>query len=326
MNHDLADFSSLTPDLVLQLVESALGVRASNICRSLTSYINRVYDVQLDDATWVVAKFYRPNRWTRAALQDEQDFLTDLAAAELPVIAPIRAPNGATLHEANGLRFSIFPKKGGRAVDEFNDDQWKEFGRLLARVHNVGAQRPARNRIVIHPEKSTRENLRVILAMDFPFPSLLREYEQTAHELIETIAPHFAGIENVRIHGDCHVANMIQRPGEAIYLIDFDDMATGPAVQDLWMMLTGHRRQSRRELDLLLEGYETFREFNYAELALIEPLRAMRYIHFTAWCARQKADGGFARLAPDWGTAAYWKRETNDLQKQLHEIADDHRG
>lgn len=322
MDHELADFSSLTPDVVLQLVEQALGVRASNLCRTLTSYINRVYDVKLDDESWVVAKFYRPGRWDRDALQDEQDFLTELAGAELPVIAPLQGAAGATLHEHGGIFFSVFPKKGGRPVDELNDEQWKEFGRLMGRVHNVGGQRAPRHRLVIHPEKSTREHLAAILALDFPYPGLKREFEQTVEELIGRIAPLFEDVETIRIHGDCHVANMLQRPGEPIHLIDFDDMAVGPCVQDLWMMLPGHRRDMQRELDLLLDGYETFREFNYAELRLIEPLRAMRFIHFMAWCARQKTDGGFARLAPDWGGASYWKQEIHDLRKQMQEIAD----
>lgn len=322
MNADLTDFSSLTPDLVIQLVETALGVRASNLCRPLTSYINRVYDVQLDDGSWVVPKFYRPGRWDRAALQDEQDFLTDLAAAELPVIAPLRAPGGRTLHEHNGLYFSIYPKKGGRPVDEFNDEQWKEFGRLIGRVHNVGMTHRPRNRITIHPRKSTQDNLRAILALEFPHESLKREYTQIATELLNHITPLFDGVPTHRIHGDCHAANILQRPGESMFLIDFDDMALGPSVQDLWMILPAHLRESRRELDLILEGYETFRELDRTTLRLIEPLRAMRFIHFTAWCARQKLDGGFARLAPDWGTGGYWKREIQDLQRQFQEITD----
>lgn len=322
----LADFSSLTPDLVIELIEKALGVRCSNLCRTLTSYINRVYDVQVDDGSWVVVKFYRPGRWNRDALQDEQDFVTELAEAELPVIAPIKGATGATLHDHDGLFFAIFPKKGGRPVDEFNDDQWKEFGRLMGRVHNVGAQRRPRNRLVIHPEKSTRDHVKAILALEFPSPGVRREFELTANELIEQIAPMFEDIASVRIHGDCHVANMLQRPGEPIYLIDFDDMASGPSVQDLWMMLPAHRKDSQRELDLLLDGYETFREFDYAELRLIEPLRAMRFIHFMAWCARQKADGGFARLAPDWGSASYWRQEIHDLRKQMQEIIDHENG
>ena len=209
----LAGFSALTPDRVLTLVEDALGQRCTNLCRPLTSYINRVYDLQLEDGGWVVAKFYRPGRWDAVALQDEQDFLLDLAAAELPVIAPRPGRDGATLHARDGLYFSIFPKKGGRPVDEMSEPQWKEFGRLMARVHLVGEQRRPRRRIVIHPQKSTRAHLRDILAGDFPYASLKREFEQAAEELLEQITPLFGGAETHRLHGDCHVANLIYRPG-----------------------------------------------------------------------------------------------------------------
>lgn len=318
----LSDFSQLTPDVVLNLVESALGARSTNLCRPLSSYINRVYDVQLEDGTWVVIKFYRPNRWTRAALQDEQDFVAELAAAEIPVIAPLRGPDGTTLHEQNGMFYAVYPKKGGRTLEEPDPAQWLELGRLLARMHVVGSQRPARHRITLDPRVSTEEQLELILRSDFSTPGVRREYEQIAREIIGRISPLFDGLSRIRIHGDCHRANIIGRPGEPFFIIDFDDMAMGPPVQDLWMVLPDHVKNSRAELDRLLEGYETFREFDYSSLRLIESLRAMRMIHFTAWCARQRADGGFARIAPDWGATSFWRQETADLQRQLQEIED----
>lgn len=318
----LADFSGLSPDGVLSLVERALGRRSSNLCRPLGSYINRVYDIQMDDGAWVVAKFYRPGRWTRAALQDEQDFVRELADAEIPVIAPIAGAGGATLHEHDGMFFAVFPKRGGRPLEEPDAAQWLELGRLLARLHNVGAARNPRDRIRLGPATSTLEHLELILACDFPSPGVRREYELAAREVVDTIAPLFDGIDRIRIHGDCHRANILGRPGEPFHIIDFDDMAVGPAVQDVWMLLPGHLKDSRAELNLLLEGYETFREFDAATLRLVEPLRAMRMIHFTAWCARQKADGGFARIAPDWGSTGYWRQASQDLSRQLHEIRD----
>ncbi|MBW7907647.1 MAG: serine/threonine protein kinase [Kiritimatiellae bacterium] len=325
----LADFSGLTPDAVLNWVEAALGQRATNICRPLSSYINRVYDIQMEDGSWIVAKFYRPGRWTRAALQDEQDFVRELADAEIPVIAPIPGESGATLHDANGMFFALFPKRGGRPLEEPDSAQWLELGRLLARLHVVGSQRAARHRVELGPLTSTRNHLELILQSDFPTPSVRREYEQMAMEIVREIEPLFRSIERVRIHGDCHRANILSRPlalgateSAPFFLIDFDDMAMGPAVQDLWMILPGHVKDSRAELHLLLEGYETFRDFDDSTLRLIEPLRAMRMIHFTAWCARQRLDGGFARIAPDWGSSAFWRSETADLQRQLQEIHD----
>lgn len=318
----LEDFSGLTPDTVLHLVEQALGRPASNLCRPLGSYINRVYDVQMDDGAWVVAKFYRPGRWSRAALEDEQDFVRELAEAEIPVIAPVAGAGGATLHEHRGMFFALYPKKGGRPLEEPDPAQWLELGRLLARLHMVGARRAPRDRIRLDPRISTRGHLALILAGDFPSPGVRREYEQAAAAIVDLISPLFDGLDRVRIHGDCHRANILGRPGEPFFLIDFDDMALGPPVQDLWMMLPGHLRDSRAELDRLLEGYETFREFDRGTLRLIEPLRAMRMIHFTAWCARQKADGGFARVAPGWGTTAFWRQETADLERQQRENGD----
>ena len=318
----LPDFSGLTPDRVITLVEQALGWRSSNFCRPLTSYINRVYEVEREDGGWVIAKFYRPGRWSLAALQDEQEFLRELNEQEVPVIAPLPGRDGATLQEHDGLRFALFARHGGRPLDEPTLEQWRELGRLLARVHAVGARHPPRDRLELDPRRSSARHLDFILESEFPTPRLHDQYAAKAREILDLIAPLFDGVERIRIHGDAHGANILHRPGEPFRLIDFDDMALGPAVQDLWMLLPGHLRASRGELDRLLEGYETFRELEPRTLRLIEPLRAMRFIHFTAWCARQKADGGFARLAPDWGTTAYWTQEINDLERQRQEILD----
>ena len=318
----LPDFSHLTPDTVLQLVEQALGRRCSNLCRPLTSYINRVYDMEMDDGSWIVVKFYRPGRWSRDALQDEQDFLFELNEQEIPVIAPMKCADGQFLQEHHGMYYAVFPKKGGRACDEPTDRQWLELGRLLARVHAVGATHPPRDRIEMGPQQSTAAQVRFILESDFVRPSLRSQYEEAVRSVLDLVTPLFEGVEKIRIHGDCHRNNIICRPGEPFTLIDFDDMAVGPAVQDLWMLLPGHLRQSLGELGLVLEGYETFRELDRGTLRLIEPLRAMRFIHFTAWCAKQKADGGFARIAPDWGSESFWKQEIHDLNQQRQEIVD----
>lgn len=318
----LPDFSRLTPDTVLDLVEHALGRRCANLCRPLTSYINRVYDMEMEDGSWVVVKFYRPGRWSCDALQDEQDFLFELSEQEIPVIAPMKCADGEFLQEHHSMYYAVFPKKGGRACDEPTDRQWLELGRLLARVHAVGAIHSPRDRIEMGPRQSTAAHVQFILDSDFVWPGLRSQYEEAVRAVIELITPMFEGVEKIRIHGDCHRNNIICRPGEPFTLIDFDDMAVGPAVQDLWMLLPGHLKESQAEIELLLEGYETFRGLDRRTLRLIEPLRAMRFIHFTAWCARQKADGGFARIAPDWGSESFWKQEIHDLNQQRQEIVD----
>jgi Ser/Thr protein kinase RdoA (MazF antagonist) len=172
------------------------------------------------------------------------------------------------------------------------------------------------------PEHSTTSQLDYILKSGLISPDVKDRYEDVAKKTVEMIKPLFGHAEGIRIHGDCHHQNIIFRPGESFYIIDFDDMAVGPPVQDMWMLLPGRVKDALREVDLLLEGYEVFRPFDRSSLALVEPLRAMRYIHFTAWCIRQAADGGFKRLAPDWGSGAWWKQEIHELEKQQAEIKD----
>lgn len=316
----LSGFSHLVPEHVLDLVEAALGRRTTSICRPLTSYINRVYEVELEDGEKIVAKFYRPGRWSPEALQDEQDFLLELQSDELPVIAPLLCNDGNPLQCSDGMYFAVFPKRGGRALDEPDTAQWREIGRLLARVHVVGARHKTRDRILMAPGASTEDHIQYLLDDHISRPDLRDRFEETVDSVLEIITPLFEDLETIRIHGDCHKNNMIWRPDEPLSLIDFDDMAEGPAVQDLWMLLPGRLHDSLPETAMLLEGYETFRTLNRAHLRLIEPLRFMRMIHYLAWCAHQQYDGGFSRLSPDWGSAAFWQAEINTLNEQQHAI------
>ena len=315
-------FSALTPDTVIEAVEGALGVRCTNLCRPLNSYINRVYEVGLDAGGYVIVKVYRPGRWSREALQDELEFLRELHEAEVPVVPPLAGSDGHLLHDFAGIWFAVFPMRGGRPLDEPAAYDWPQLGRLLARLHAVGARHAPKDRIRLHPRYSTQGHLDYILHSGALMPPFRQAYEKVVTELLDRIAPLFDDIEELRLHGDCHRGNILHRPGEGYHLLDFDDMAVGPAVQDLWLILPDRLPRARVEADLLLEGYETFLPFPYETLRLIEPLRAMRFIHFTAWCARQKADGGFVRLAPGWGTPAFWRQEVADLETQTREILD----
>jgi Ser/Thr protein kinase RdoA (MazF antagonist) len=317
----LPHFHFLTPEVILNVAEAALATRCNGLCRPYKSYINRVYEIERDDGVSCVIKFYRPGRWTQEALQDEHDFLLDLAREEIPVIAPLVLQNGTTIGTYENTYFAIFPKKGGRNCDEFTHDEWLEIGHLLGRVHAVGALKTPRQRIQLVPGSATREHIAFIINGGFIPNDCIKQFSAVSDELISRIEPLFEDIPLIRLHGDCHFANIIHRPGESFYLIDFDDMAVGPAIQDVWMLLPGYVRDCRAELNLFIEGYEMFRSFEYAELRLIEPLRAMRYIHFIAWCAHQVADGGFTQLAPDWGTRAYWLSEIKDLSEQIEHIA-----
>ncbi len=315
-------FQSLLPDTVLTQVENSLGIRCSNICRPLNSYINRVYELEDEKGEGLIVKFYRPGRWSEEALKDEHDFLMELAEQEVPVVAPLRLQDGRTLGRYEKIPFAVFPKRGGRSFDEYSDDQWLELGHLIGRTHVVGAMHLPKDRITMAPQISTRKQVDYILQANFIDSDLAAEFQRLTGMIIDHIAPLFSAVEMIRIHGDCHFSNLIYRPGESFYIIDFDDMAVGPPVQDFWMLLPHYMEKSLVEIDLFLEGYETFRSFDRRTLRLIEPLRAMRYIHYTAWCAHQVKEDGISRVMPDFGTRHYWMREIKDLTEQLDRILD----
>lgn len=320
---DLHDghFPELGPETVLNCVEKALQTPCSNLCRQLNSYINRVFEIETADGRGLVVKFYRPGRWSRAALQDEHDFLLELHEQEIPVIAPLILQSGGTLGEHGSCFFSVFPRCGGRSYDEFDEEQWLEVGRLLGRCHAIGAVHPSRDRITMAPESSTKEQVDFILNSGLiSQPVVAARFESLAQELLHEIGPLFSELHLSRIHGDCHFSNIIYRPGESFFLIDFDDMVMGPPVQDLWMLLPGTPRESLLEIDLFLEGYETFHHFDKRTLRLIEPLRAMRFIHYIAWLGHQYLADGAAPILPDFASADYWQMETNDLEDQLKRI------
>lgn len=315
----LSPFQRLNPDQVITLAERELDEPFTNICRPMNSYINRVYELQSRRGQGFIAKFYRPGRWSRQGLLDEHEFLLELAEAEVPVIAPCRLKDGSTLGSFTGVQFALFPKKGGRFGNEFSEEQWLSLGRLLGRVHAVGSLHGYRERPAIHPSRSTREHLDFLRQGEFLPAELAAGFFRASEELLAEITPLFEGHRLLRIHGDCHASNIIYRPGESFYLIDFDDCASGPAVQDLWLLLPDLPEHSLYEIELFLEGYETFHPFDRRELGLIEPLRAMRFIHFQAWCARQTGDPQ-GPPTPDWGSNAYWRQELADLEDQLQRI------
>jgi Ser/Thr protein kinase RdoA (MazF antagonist) len=313
-------FHSLTPDRVITLVEKTLGRHCTNLCRPLISYINRVYELETEDGSGLVVKFYRPGRWSQAGLQDEHDFLLELAKQEIPVVAPLMLKNGSSLACDANIFFAVFPKTGGRSFDEYSDEQWLELGRLLGRTHNVGALHLPQDRLTMAPGSSTRQQVDYILRGSFMPHDLLGRFKDLTDSLIRETGSLFKNSAMIRIHGDCHFSNLIYRPEESFYIIDFDDMVVGLPVQDLWMLLPGYPEDSQAEIEIFLEGYEMFRDFELSSLGLIEPLRAMRYIHYTAWCAYQYAEDGETRVDVDFGSRQYWQTELKDLEDQLERI------
>jgi len=307
------------PDAVLDAVERATGRRCSGVIRSLPSYINRVYTVGMEDGDFLVAKFYRPGRWTRAAILEEHAFVRACADDDIPVIAPLPLAAGGTLGDAGGIAFAVFPQRGGRPVEPADPGNalWGRLGALLARIHRVGETRAAPSRVTMHPLASAKADLEYLLDNDFLEEREAERLEAFGEDLLDQTVPLFDDVEMIRLHGDCQHTNVLERPDTGLFLIDFDDMMNGPPIHDLWMLLPGRADTAHAELEQLIEGYETFRAFDRRTLRLIEPLRAMRMTYYLAWCARQSRDAAFLQHNPGWGSRAFWARELAELEAQL---------
>jgi Ser/Thr protein kinase RdoA (MazF antagonist) len=317
-------FFELTPDRVLDAVETS-GLKCTGRCSALNSFENRVYEVELEEdggqtgplARRRVVKFYRPGRWSSEQILEEHRFLLDLQAAEVPAVAPLPfAGNGETLQRTpSGISYALFPKVGGRAPDELSDAQLPQIGRLLARMHAVGAQREAPARVKLGPDTYGEANLEYLLKSWLPLEYRTR-YEAAVRAILKISSPWFAGASVQRVHGDCHPGNLLHN-GEHFFFVDFDDMVRSVPAQDIWLLVPGRDRASLQARELLLEGYEEMRSFDRRTLRLIEPLRALRFIHYTAWIARRWQDPAFPQAFPEFNTHHYWADETSDLERQL---------
>jgi Ser/Thr protein kinase RdoA (MazF antagonist) len=309
-------WDELTHDHVFSAVEAATGVRLSNVLRRRNSYINRVFELEEHASRdRLIAKFYRPGRWTEEMVREEHSFLAELAEKEITVIPPLSF-NGRTLFSVNSIFFALFPKKGGRPLDEFDKSGWETIGRLLARVHNVGELRKNSTRITWRPSVATRRHLEVLDQSEYILPDFRATFNRAAEAFIAQADPLFHQEDFILLHGDMHKGNLIHRPGEGIFMVDFDDMCSGPPVQDLWMLLPGGVEHSENELAWFLKGYETFRSFDRSTLELIPALRGMRLIHFAAWLAVQSKEPDFKTHFPEAGNTRYW----NELTKELYDL------
>ncbi|MFB8830868.1 serine/threonine protein kinase [Azotobacter salinestris] len=308
-------FDSLTPDLVLDAVES-LGYLSDARVLALNSYENRVYQVGIEGGEPLIAKFYRPQRWSDAAIREEHAFSLELADCEVPVVAPL-SKDDETLFEHAGFRFALFPRRGGRAPEPGNLDQLYRLGGLLGRLHAVGASRPFVHREELTVANFGHDSLATLLDGGFVPASLRPAYESVARDLLAQLDALFAATpcQAIRIHGDCHPGNLLYRD-EAFHIVDLDDCRMGPAVQDLWMMLAGSRQERLAQLAELMDGYQEFHDFDPRQLALIEGLRALRLIHYSAWLARRWDDPAFPPSFPWFGTERYWGDQVLTLREQ----------
>ncbi len=308
----------LTPDLILEALE-AQGYPCDGRLLALNSYENRVYRVGLEDGSPVVVKFYRPGRWSDDAILEEHDFSIELAEAELPVVAPVIDPEGTTLHRHHGFRFSISPNRGGRWQEMDDPDHLAWMGRFIARIHAIGRARPFQHRHTLSIEQYGIRPSRYIRSHDFLPAELEPAYTALLDVLIPRIQSVFAAtgpLKTIRLHGDCHLGNVLWTD-DGPHFVDFDDCCMGPAVQDLWMMLSGDRDQMTRQLKYLLEGYSEFNDFDPCELHLIEALRTLRMIHYSGWLARRWGDPAFPASFPWFNTQRYWEEQILSLKEQL---------
>jgi Ser/Thr protein kinase RdoA (MazF antagonist) len=315
-------FVRLTPDVVIEAVE-ALGRRADGRILALNSYENRVYQVGLEGAEPVVAKFYRPGRWSLPAILEEHEFALELAAAEIPVVAPL-VQDGQTLFEREGFRYCVYPRRGGR-WPEFGcaeDRAW--MGRFLARIHLVGGRRRFQHRPTLSWQALGRDAARYLLEGGWLPAHLETAYESLTRDLLTAIEQRFAETapyRQLRLHGDCHAGNVLWTDSGP-HFVDLDDCMTGPAVQDLWMLLSGSPDEMSQQLGDVLEGYGQFADFDSRELRLLEPLRTLRMMNYAAWLARRWDDPAFPRAFPWFEEPRYWERHVLDLREQLGAITE----
>jgi len=309
-------FATLSPDLVLDAVES-LGYLSDARVLALNSYENRVYQVGIEGEAPLIAKFYRPGRWSDAAIREEHAFSLELAEHEIPVVAPLLCA-GESLFEHAGFRFALFPRRGGHAPEPGNLDQLYRLGQLLGRLHGVSASRPFQHRETMTVENFGHQSLACVLDSGFLPASLRPAYESVARDLLARLDALFASVRytTIRLHGDCHPGNLLYRV-EAFHMVDLDDCRMGPAVQDLWMMLAGERQERLSQLSELMEGYQEFHDFDPRELALIEGLRSLRLLHYSAWLARRWEDPAFPMSFPWFANERYWGDQVLALREQL---------
>jgi len=310
-------YTQLTPDRVLDALESA-GWRVDGRLFGLNSYENRVYQIGLEDGASVVAKFYRPARWSDAQIDEEHAFALELAAREIPVVAPL-AHDGRTLFEHAGFRFAVYPRRGGR-TPELDDPAVLEWiGRFLGRIHAVGAIQPFRARPALDPQSFGRVPRDFLLAQDLVPPELREAWSSIAALALAAIERRWTeteGLASIRLHGDCHPGNILWTQ-EGPHFVDLDDCRSGPAMQDLWMLLSGDRDSMQRQLAAVLRGYEQFCDFDARGLSLVEPLRTLRLLHYAAWIGERWDDPAFPAAFPWFGTPRYWQDRVLELREQV---------
>ncbi|OCG70431.1 stress response serine/threonine protein kinase YihE [Gilliamella sp. Occ3-1] len=317
MNSSTFSFQFLSPDLIIDSL-SSIGLSIDSGLTVLNSYENRVYQFQDEDHKRYVAKFYRPNRWDRQQILEEHQFTKQLADAEVPVITPLTF-NNTTLHEYQGYLFTLFASVGGRQYEMDNIEQMESVGMLLGRIHQIGAKQTFLHRPTIGLEEYLYRPQDILLSSAYISKKVQTDLKDILAQLIKTVEQHWHNDwQPIRLHADCHAGNILWR--DNAMFVDFDDSRNGPAIQDLWMLLHGDRQQQRLQLDLLIEMYQEFCEFDHHQLKLIEPLRAMRMVHHLAWILERWQDPAFPIAFPWITDEDFWRQQLAEFNKQIDAI------
>jgi len=317
-------FGQLMPEAVMDAIE-AVGPRCDGRLMALNSFENRVYQIGIEDGgverssdSFLIAKFYRPGRWSDEAIQEEHDFLAELVAGEIPAVPPI-VLNGTTLHHHGAHRFALFERRGGRAPELDDDRVLERIGRFMGRLHRVGSSRSFKSRESVDIETFGDRPLAWLDQSNWIPPELKAAWAAVTQLAMAGVRRAFEraqGIELIRLHGDCHAGNILWTDAGP-HFVDFDDSRTGPAIQDLWMLLSGDGTSQSRQLTQVLKGYQTFGRFDLRELHLIEALRTLRYVHYTAWIARRWDDPAFPAAFPWFGSVRDWQDRILALREQV---------
>jgi Ser/Thr protein kinase RdoA (MazF antagonist) len=312
----MSAYDTLTPELILDAIESQ-NYQCDGRLLALNSYENRVYQVGLDDGGLLVAKFYRPARWSDAAIGEEHDFARELVEREIPVVAPL-CINGKTLFEHSGFRFALYPRRPGRTPELEDPDTLRWLGRFIARIHALGALRAFEHRPRIDVATFGRAPYQYIIEHDFVPAELRVTYQSVVEDVlarVERTYENAGAVRGIRLHGDCHSGNILWT-GDGPHFVDLDDARMGPAVQDIWMWLAGDRATMQVQLNAVIAGYREFHDFNTAELGLIEALRTLRLIHYSGWLAERWDDPAFPHSFPFFNTQRYWQDQILALREQ----------
>ena len=310
-------YARLDPNVILNAVEST-GYLCTGSLLALNSYENRVYQIGIEDAEPVIAKFYRPHRWRSEAILEEHQFSLELAEHDLPIIAPLII-NDQTLHQYDDFRFALFPRRGGHALELDNDEQLEWMGRFLGRLHRVSASQPFQHRILLNTQNYGHEPYQLLVEQGFIPDHLKHNFckaIETALQKIDQIIANLGKVNHIRLHGDCHPGNVLWSESGP-HIVDLDDCLMGPAIQDIWMLLSGEPQQMEAQLEKILQGYREFHDFNPRERHLVEVLRTLRMLHYSGWLAKRWADPTFPLSFPWFNSSVYWQDQIINFNEQI---------